>query len=120
MADASNSRPERVHISELVDLEALSEDGKAPHPARLRAALPRGWVLEDDHQHARRDLRLFFREGWILIVGLLVFGAIALVSFWSVFPSGWGGVLRFAGLVLVVLITGGVVGPMVTRALNRK
>ena len=112
--------PERVHVSLLVDLESLSEDGRPPHPARLRAALPRGWVLEPDGEHARRDLRLFFREGWILIVGMAVFGGIALLTFWSVFPSGLSGVLRFAGLVLVVLLVGGVVGPIVTRALMRK
>jgi hypothetical protein len=112
--------PERVHVSELVDLDALSEGGRPPHPARLRAALPRGWVLEPDGEHARRDLRLFFREGWILIVGMAVFGGIALLSFWSVFPAGLSGFLRFAGLVLVVLLVGGVVGPIVTRALMRK
>ena len=110
-------RRERVPIEELVDIGALSEGGRAPHPARIRAALPRGWVLEDDHRHARRDLRLFFREGWILIVGLAVFGALGLLTFWSVFPGGVAGVLRFAALIVVVLLIGGLVGPMVTRAL---
>ena len=117
---ARHDSGERVPICELIDVEALSEDGKPPHPARLRAALPRGWVLEDDHLHARRDLRLFFREGWILIVGLAIFGGLALLSFWSVFPRGWSGVLRFAALVAIVLVTGGVVGPMITRALGRR
>lgn len=113
---AEVDRRERVPIEELVDLEALTEDGRPPHPARLRAALPRGWVLEDDHLHARRDLRLFFREGWILIVGLLVFGGLGLLTFWSVFPAGIAGLLRFVALIVVVLLIGGVVGPMVTRA----
>ncbi|MCB9915711.1 MAG: hypothetical protein H6828_11265 [Planctomycetes bacterium] len=112
--------PERVPVEELVDVAALGEDGRPPHPARLRAALPRGWVLEDDGKHARRDLRLFFREGWILLVGLVSFGAIALATFWSVFPAGMAGLLRFLGLVVVLLLVGGVVGPMITRALQRR
>jgi hypothetical protein len=111
---------ERVRIEELIDLAALCADGREPTPARLRAALPRGWVLEDDLRHARRDLRLFFREAWILIVGLVVFGASALALFWGTFPRGWSGVVRGVVLVLAMLLIGGLVAPMVTRALHRR
>ena len=106
-------------MSELVDLDSIGPGHRPPTPAELRAALPRGWVLEPDNEHARRDLRLFFREGWILIVGLLVFGGVGAALFWQTFPSGWRGVTRLAGLFVLVLLAGGVVGPMVTRALNQ-
>ena len=112
--------PERVPIEELVDLEALRADGREPTPARLRAALPRGWVLEDDHRHARRDLRLFFREAWILIAGLVIFGSSAVLLFWSTFPRGWSGLLRAVVLVVAMVVIGGLVAPMITRALNRR
>ena len=112
--------PERVPIEELVDLEALRADGREPTPARLRAALPRGWVLEDDHRHARRDARLLFREGWILLVGLVVFGSAAVGLFWMTFPRGWAGVGRALVLLVVLLVLGGLVAPMITRALNRR
>ena len=111
--------PSVVHVSELVDLDAIGPGHRPPTPAELRAALPRGWVLEPDNEHARRDLRLFFREGWILIVGLVVFGGVGAALFWQTFPSGWRGVTRLAGLLVLVLLAGGVVGPMVTRALNQ-
>lgn len=112
--------PERVPIEQLIDLAALREDGREPTPARLRAALPRGWVLEDDHRHARRDLRLFFREAWILLAGLMLFGASAVLLFCSTFPRGWSGVVRAAILVLAMVLIGGLVAPMVTRALHRR
>lgn len=111
--------PRVVHVSELVDLDATGPSHRPPTPAELRAALPRGWVLEPDAEHARRDARLFFREGWILLVGLLVFGGVSLALFWQTFPSGWRGVMRLAALIAVVLLAGGVVAPMITRALNR-
>ena len=111
--------PGLVPVTELVDLDTIGPDHRPPTPAELRAALPRGWVLQPDGEHARRDVRLFFREGWILVVGLLVFGGVVAVLFWQTFPSGWRGVLRLIGLLALVLLAGGVVGPMVTRALNR-
>lgn len=116
----SRDGPERVPIGELVDLDALRRGGREPTPARLRAALPRGWVLEDDLRHARRDARLLFREGWILLVGLVVFGSAAVGLFWSTFPRGWSGVLRGAVLLAALLLIGGVVAPLVTRALHRR
>jgi len=111
---------ERVPIEELIDLEALREGGREPTPARLRAALPRGWVLEDDQRHARRDLRLFFREAWILVAGLVIFGSSAVLLFWSTFPRGWSGVVRALVLVGVMVLIGGLVAPTITRALNRR
>lgn len=109
--------PARVLVEELVDLEALSTDGEPPSARKIRAALPRGWVLEPDGRHARRDLRLFFREAWILIVGLVVFGTVGGAFLLGAMPSGLRGVLRLAGLVVVLLLVGGVVGPAITRAL---
>ena len=117
---ASRRQPERVPIEELIDLEALRQGGREPTPARLRAALPRGWVLEDDQRHARRDARLLFREGWILVVGLVVFGSAAVALFWSTFPRGWSGLLRAAVLLGVMLVLGGLVAPAITRALHRR
>ncbi|HIG10818.1 MAG: hypothetical protein ABGY71_00205 [bacterium] len=117
MTQTDSGGRRRVPVQDLVDLEALSPAGRPPHPARLRAALPRGWRLEEDPRYARRDLGLFLREGWILILGLLIFGAVGLYSFWSVFPGGLPGVARFAALVVLVLLAGGIVGPLVTRAL---
>ena len=111
---------EPVPIEQLVDLDALGRGGRAVTPARLRAALPRGWVLEDDHRHARRDARLLFREGWILIVGLVAFGSAAIGLFYLTFPRGWPGVARAAVLLAVLLVLGGLVAPMVTRAMHRR
>jgi len=111
--------PGRVHVSELVDLDKVGPGHRPPTPAELRAALPRGWVLEPDGENARRDVRLFFREGWILIVGLVVFGGVVAAMFWQTFPRGLAGVLRLLVLVGLVLLAGGVVGPMITGALNQ-
>ena len=102
-----------------VDLDAIQKGDRPPTPRAIRAALPRGWALAEDNEHAYRDARLLFREGWILVVGLVVFGGLVAVLFWQTFPNGWRGVLRLAGLMVLVLLAGGVVGPMVTRALNR-
>ncbi|MFT5463354.1 MAG: hypothetical protein ACI8QS_002240 [Planctomycetota bacterium] len=112
--------PERVLVSELIDLAALSEGGTAPSKRRIRAALPRGWVLEDDGHHARRDIRLFFREGWILMVGLLTFGSVGGSFLWGAMPRGWRGLGRLGLLVAVVLAVGGIVGPIISRALQSK
>lgn len=110
----------RVPIGELVDLERFRGlKGRAPTRPELRSLLPRGWVLEDDGLHARRDLRLLFREGWILVVGMVTFGAVALAIFWQAFPRGWRGLASLGGLLLVVLLVGGLVAPLVTRALYR-
>lgn len=111
---------QRVPVEELVDLQRVGPGHRPPTPSELRAALPRGWVLEQDGAHARRDARLLFREGWILVVGLVSFGAVGLSFLLGAMPRGWGGLGRLAVLVVVVLAVGGLVGPMVTRALNRR
>jgi hypothetical protein len=111
---------DRVPIGDLIDLPRLEAARGRPLLQReVRAALPRGWVLEDDGLHARRDLRLLFREGWILLVGMALFGGLALAIFWQAFPRGWRGLASFLGLLLAVLIVGGLVAPMITRALYR-
>lgn len=112
--------PRRVPVSELVDLDALAREGRPPTPRRVREALPRGWALDDDGEHAHRDARLLFREGWILALGLVVFGGVGLAFLWGAVPRGWGGVARLGVLLGVVLAAGGVVGPLVTKALNRR
>ena len=110
-----------VPIEDLIDLEALrAEAGRDPSPARLRAALPRGWALAEDNRHAYPDARLLFREGWILILGLVVFGSVGLGFLWGAMPRGRGGVGRFLLLIGVVAVLGGVVAPRITRALNRR
>lgn len=110
---------ERVPVGELVDLDRVGPGHRPPTPRELREALPRGWVLEDDGEHARRDARLLFREGWILIVGLVVFGGVGVAFLWSAVPRGLAGVVRIGVLVAVVLAIGGVVGPLITKALHR-
>lgn len=118
---AAGAPPARVPIERLVDLELLARlDGRAPSPARIRAALPRGWALDQDGTHAHRDARLFFREAWILIVGLVVFGSVGLGFLWGAMPRGAHGLLRFGLLLGAVALLGGVVAPLVTRALQRR
>lgn len=109
----------RVPIAELLEPAALAQLGEPPHPARLRACLPRGWVPDDEDPHyARRDLRLLFREGWMLALLLVVFGTVGGLFLIGAAPQGWRGVLRLGGLLLVVAVAGGVAGPMITRALR--
>ncbi len=68
----------------------------------------------------QRDLRVMFSEGWVLAIGLFVFGAAAVVFFFEVLPRGWRGLSRFALLVVAVVLVGGVVAPIITRALLRR
>jgi hypothetical protein len=63
---------------------------------------------------------LFHRDAWILLLGLACFGAAALGLFWQTFPSGWRGVARALVLLAILLLLGGVVGPLVSRALLRR
>jgi len=109
-----------VPVEQLVDLSRLRSDGRAPTPGEIRAALPPGWVLGSDGRHARRDLRVLARDGWVLVLGLACFGAAALGLFWQTFPRGWRGVGRFAALVATVLVAGGLVAPRITRALQAR
>jgi hypothetical protein len=113
----------RVPIEELIDpdvLARLRRDGRMPPPRELRAALPRGWALDADGRHAHRDARLLFREGWILLLGLAIFGTLGAFFLVDAVPRGWRGALRLALLVGLVLLAGGVVGPLVTRAVHRR
>ena len=107
---------ESVRIDELIAPEKLG----GLRPSELRAALPPGWVPDDDGVHARRDERVFFRHSWVLLLGLVCFGSAGLFLFWSTFPRGWAGFARAAILIAIVLLIGGLVGPLITRALNRR
>lgn len=109
-----------VPIEQLVDLESLRSDGQRPTPKQIREALPAGWVLDEDGQHARRDLRVLARDGWVLVVGLISFGIAGFFLFYDSFPRGWAGIARFGVLILLVLFAGGIAGPMITKALIRK
>lgn len=111
---------ERVPVEDLIELASLRDDGRPPTPRQIREALPPGWVLDADGKTARRDLRVLARDGWVLVIALVAFGAAGLGMFWSTFPRGWGGVLRLLALIGLVLLAGGVVGPIVTRALQAR
>jgi len=106
--------PGSVPVEELIDRDALGPD---PSRRALRAALPRGWALNDDGRTARRDVRLLFREGWILVVGLVAFGSAGLGLFVMSFPRGASGWLYAAGLVVALALIGGLIAPAITRAL---
>ena len=108
-----------VPVEQLVDLSALRADGQRPTPKQIRDALPPGWVLAEDGCTARRDLRVLARDGWVLALGLVTFGAAGIGLFWQTFPRGWAGIGRFLMLIVVVLVAGGLVAPIITRALNR-
>jgi len=68
----------------------------------------------------RRDGRLLFRDGWMLILFLVCFGAAAGGIFWWSAPRGGAGWIRFGVAVLLVLVAGGIVAPIVTRAIYRR
>jgi hypothetical protein len=110
----------RLPIEELVDRAHLPHDGQPPSPRAIRAALPAGWLLEPDGRTARRDLRALARQGWLLLLALVVFGSVVLGLFWSSFPRGGAGLARLGILLALVLIAGRVVAPLITRALHRR
>ena len=64
--------------------------------------------------------RLFFREGWVLLLALVAFGAAGLGLFWWSFPRGSGAWIRLAVGVVVLVLAGGLIAPIVTRAVRRK
>jgi hypothetical protein len=110
----------RVPVEQLVDLSKLGTPERKPTPREIRDALPRGWVLEEDGVTARSDARLLFKEGWVLIVGLVCFGAAVIGLFYFTFPRGGSGWTRLAVLIGLVVVAGGLVAPIITRALNRR
>lgn len=113
--------PEKhVPISELIDLASVGPGTRPPTPRELRAALPRGWALDDNLRTAHRDARLLFTEGWILVVGMVLFGGAGIFFFSTVLPRGFGGFLRFAAIAAAVLLIGGIAGPLITKALLRR
>ena len=112
-----------VAIEELIEpavLARLRADGRGPSPRELRAALPRGWALDDDLRHAHRDARLLFREGWILALGLVLFGGFGAFFVLDALPRGWRGAAQLALLLVLVVLVGGVAAPRITRALMRR
>lgn len=107
-----------VPLAELIEPERLRALGPDPSPAALRAALPRGWVPSDG-RHARRDLRLFFREGWILVLCLVVFGCLGILFLLGALPRGPRGVVRLGLLLALLWLAATLAGPRITRALRR-
>ena len=67
-----------------------------------------------------RDLRLFFSQSWVLLLGLVTFGAAGIGLFATTFPRGERALVRIAILLAVMIGIGGVIGPLVTRALLRR
>ncbi len=109
----------RVPVEDLVDLEALASGDRPASPKTIRQALPPGWVLDEDGCTARKDLRVMARTGPVLVLGLVLFGGAIIFLFMETFPKGWKGVTRAGILIAIMLAVGGIVGPLVTRALNR-
>lgn len=108
-----------VPVEELIDLASLRSDGRPPTPKQIREALPPGWALSEDNVTAFRDGRLFFKDGWVMILGLVSFGVAGLGFFWFAMPRGWAGFGRLAATIGIVAVAGGLVAPLITRALNR-
>lgn len=69
---------------------------------------------------ADREGRLLFREGWMLALCLVCFGAAAFGLFWWSSPRGGAAWLRLGLSVAIVLVAGGFAAPIVTRALLRR
>ena len=110
----------RVLLTDLIDPAAPSATGGSAAGRSATGGLPRGWVPAGDGLHARRDRRLMLREGWVLVLGLVAFGAAGAAFLWGAMPRGWSGAVRLGALVLVVALVGGVVAPSITRALTRR
>ena len=105
-------------VENVLDLAALEQElGRRPSPSQIRAALPRGLVLDEDGLHVRTDRRILMRHSWVLVTSLIVFGGASLWLFQDTLPGGWKGVGRLLGLVAILALAGGLVGPMITRAL---
>jgi hypothetical protein len=74
----------------------------------------------DQQNPPRKARRILYDEGWVLLVGLIAFGAAGLGLFWMVLPRGPGGFLRLAAMAGALLLCGGLVGPLVTRVIRKK
>lgn len=118
-AKAPNTEPASVPIAELLDLDQIGPGHRPPTPREIRAALPLGWVYDEVRREAHRDLRLFFSRSWIMILGMVTFGAAGIGFFIYALPRGAYGWLRFLLMLLAVLLAGGIVGPLITRALTK-
>jgi hypothetical protein len=66
------------------------------------------------------DGRVLFRDGWMLVLFMVCFGAAGAGLFWWSSPRGGAGWVRFAASVGLVLLAGGLVAPIVTRTLYRR
>lgn len=73
-----------------------------------------------DARRARGEHWQRLRRGWVLALGLASFGTLALMLFWSTFPSGWRGLARAGILVGLLVLIGGLIAPLITRALTRR
>ena len=58
--------------------------------------------IDESTEPPRKARRLFYDEGWVLLIGLIAFGAAALGLFWMVLPSGPAGFLRLAAMAGVL------------------
>jgi hypothetical protein len=56
----------------------------------------------------------------VLVLGLVMFGAAGIGLFITTFPRGERALWRVAILIGVMVVIGGVIGPLITRALNRR
>ena len=97
----------------------MAGSARPPTPREIREALPPGFVLDADGKSTRRDARLLFREGWMLLLCLVCFAAAAAGLFWWSFPRGSAGWIRLAGAIVLLLLAGGIAAPVLTRALSR-
>lgn len=117
---SQSDRAGLVPIEQLVDLESLSDGGRAPSVNRIREALPPGWVLQPGGREARRDLRVLARDGWVLLTGLVCFGAAVIGLFSYSLPKGGEGLWTLLMIIVTLIVSAGWVGPMITKALMRR
>ena len=100
----------------LVEHEIVGIRVCTPHPIDLDARVPQARLLSGIEVH--RDARLLFREGWILLLGLVLFGALGSVFLAGGLPRGLGGILRLGVSAVVLVLVGGLVAPWITKTLN--
>ncbi len=71
-------------------------------------------------QATSRQERQARRQGWVLVLGLVSFGVLAVALFYETFPRGWRGIARGVTLLALMLLLGGVIAPIVSRALLKR